>query len=227
MKPKIKLSVSFICSNLFNIRNDLSIFYEEGIDYIHYDIMDGHFVPRIGLGTFFLEQLTKKQPIPLAVHLMVNDPGKYIDEVANAGASIIIFHYETGKDIYEIIQKIKKYKNDIEIGIALRPFTPVSLIIPFIKFLKVILIMTYSPGTYGQNPMPNMEDRIKELKELLIEKNMEDIDIEIDGGITIKNIRKYRESGANSFVLGNSGLFIKRKNLRNQIRLIKEALRSY
>lgn len=127
--------------------------------------MDGHFAPRIGLGSIFLEQLIKNQPIPIEVHLMASVPQKHIDEIASAGASIIKFHYVTGKDTYHIIQKIKKYNT--KAGIALRPFTPISLIIPFIEYLDLVLLIAYSPGVLGQKPILNFERKIRELNDIL------------------------------------------------------------
>ena len=117
MDRKIILSASLICADLLNLERDLHVLSQNGFDYIHFDMMDGHFVSRIGLGTFFLEQVVKKQTVPVDVHLMVSDPTRYIDEIAEAGASIITFHYESGKDIYQVIgKKMKKIKCHNYIG---------------------------------------------------------------------------------------------------------------
>jgi ribulose-phosphate 3-epimerase len=215
MNRRIKLSASLICANLLNLEQDLKIIHHKGFDYIHFDIMDGHFVPRIGLGIFFLKELTKNQPIPVEVHLMVSDPQMFIDEIAHAGASIITFHYETGKDIYHIIQKIKKHH--LKVGIALSPCTPFSLILPFIEYLDLVLLMAYSPGILGQEPILNFEERIGELNAILHRCNQEHIDIAIDGGISEDNIRNFKEKGANFFILGSSGLFIPGRKLSDQI----------
>ena len=222
MSRQIKLSASVICANLLDLKSDLSIIHQKGFDYIHFDMMDGHFVPRVGLGTFFLEQLTANQPVPVEVHLMVSDPQKYIDEIANAGASMITFHYETGKDIYQTLQKIKKH--NIKAGIALRPFTPLSSISTFIKYLDIVLLMAYSPGISGQKPVLNFESRIKELDNILKECKRQSIDIAVDGGISEKNVKKLRVNGANFFIFGNSGLFIPETKLGDQIDKIHKIL---
>ncbi len=222
MNRRIKLSASLICADLLNLESDLSIIHQKGFDYIHFDVMDGHFVPGIGLGTFFLEQLTAGQPVPVDVHLMVSDPQKYIDEIAKAGASIITFHYETGTDIYRTLQKIKKH--NIKAGIALRPFTPLSSILTFIEYLDMVLLMAYSPGISGQEPVPNFERRIKELNDILDRRGLQDIDIAVDGGVSEDILQKLRINGANFFVFGNSGLFIPGKKLESQIEIIDKIL---
>ena len=223
MDKKIKLSASLICCNFFNLKRDIDIFLQEGLDYIHFDIMDGHFVPRIGLGTFFLDQLTKKQKIPVEVHLMVSDPLKYIEEIANSGVSMITFHYEVGEDLYRIIQKIKEY-DEIKIGLALRPYTPINFIIPLIDYLDSVLLMAYSPGTNSQRPFVNFDKRIKELNEILIQYNKENTDVAVDGGISIDNIKRFKENGAIFFIFGNSVLSVKGKKVNEQINLIKNIL---
>ena len=164
----------------------------------------------------------KKQPIPVDVHLMVSDPTKYIDEIAEAGASIITFHYESGKDIYQVIERIKKY--NVKAGIALRPFTPFSFIVPFIDYLDLVLLMAYSPGTRGQKPIANFEGRIKELRELLIEHNREHIDIAVDGGVSEDKLQIFKSNGANFFIFGTSGLFMPGITLEAQIDNIHEIL---
>lgn len=223
MSNKLKLSASIMCANLLNLERDLDLLYKEGFDYLHFDMMDGHFVPMIGLGSFFLRQIVNNCPIPVEIHLMVDDPGKYINEVVDSGANTVIFHIETQKDIYEIIHNAKK-KYNIRIGIALRPFTPLYNITPILKYIDLVLLMAYSPGTTSQEPIYDFDKRIEKLKELMIKNDKKNIDIAIDGGLNIKNIQKYKRRGANLFIFGNSGLFVKDRELKNQIELIKRNL---
>lgn len=222
-KSKPKLCASVICANLLNIKRDLDILEEEGFDYLHFDIMDGHFVPRLGLDLNLLEQITKTYLIPVEVHLMVDNPSKYIKEVAKAGASAVVFHLETETDINNIIYSIKKYKN-IKIGLALKPETSINIIIPYLGLIDIILLMAYSPGTLGEKPINSFLDRIKNLKKLLSKYKKEKIDIAIDGGVTIKNLKSYLSSGASMFIFGTSGLFIEGIDIRYQIQLIKKTL---
>ncbi len=223
MSNKLKLSASVMCANLLNLEQDLDLLYEGGFDYLHFDIMDGHFVPMIGLGSFFLRQIVNNCPIPVEAHLMVDDPEKYINEVVDSGANTVIFHIEAQKDIYKIIHDAKK-KYNIRIGIALRPFTPLYKVVPILKYIDLVLLMAYSPGTTGQKPMYDFDKRIEKLKELIVKNDKKNIDIAIDGGLNIKNLQKYKRSGANLFIFGNSGLFIKDRELKNQIKLIRRTL---
>jgi len=218
-----KLCASVICTDLLNVKKDLDILEEEGFDYLHFDIMDGHFVPRLGLELILLGLITKTYSIPVEVHLMVDSPGKYIEEVVKAGASAIVFHMEAEKDINNIIYGIKKYEN-IKIGLALKPETPINHIIPHLDLIDIILLMAYSPGTLGEKPVNSFSDRIKNLKSVLIEYKKENIDIAIDGGLTVKNLRSYLDNGANMFIFGTSGLFIEGIGIRHQIQLIKKTL---
>ena len=223
MATRIKLSASLICANLLNLEKDLSILRQGGFDYIHFDMMDGHFVPRIGLDAFFLRQIASGQPMPVDVHLMVTDPVRYVDEIADAGGSIVTFHYETGQDIYRTIHCIRN--RDMKAGIALRPFTPLSHIEPFIDYLDMILLMAYSPGTTGQSPIRDFEGRVAALAELLGQRGQEHIDIAVDGGVSEESISKLAKKGATFFVFGTSGLFMPGRKLDEQIDRIHEIIK--
>ena len=222
MNNEIKISASLICMNLLELGKNIRILKKEGLNYIHYDIMDGHFVPGIGLGTFFLKELIETT-IPLEVHLMVSDPEKYVDELAKKGVSMITFHYEIDKDVNAIIKMILKH-NGIRIGIAFKPETFFDSIVPFIDSIDLILLMAYAPGTFNQKPISNFGKRIREVKKILKKYGKDNIDIAIDGGITIDNIKSYYKSGANFFVLGKSGLFLPGKSIKEQLKLIKNIL---
>jgi len=222
MARSIKLSASLICADLFNLQEDLSILRQGGFDYIHFDVMDGHFVPGIGLGTFFLRQIASRQPLLVDVHLMVTDPVQYIAEIADAGASTVTFHYETGKDIYRTIDCIQNRK--MKAGIALRPFTPLCHIEPLLDYLDMILLMAYSPGTTGQSPVQDFEGRVAALDELLGQRGQEHIDIAVDGGVSEESIPKLAKRGANFFVFGTSGLFMPDRNLDEQVNRIQKII---
>ena len=217
-----KLSVSFICANLFNMKSDLDELRSEGVDYIHFDMMDGHFVPRLGSGTYFMRQLTKNQSIPIEVHLMVDDPAAYIDDIAEAGASMVTFHVETGKDEYHIIRKIKRH--EMKVGVALRPNTPISSITPLLNDLDLVLLMAFSPGILGQSMMHGFNDRIAGCRRMLDQDGKNDVDIAVDGGIKPENIAILRSAGVNMFILGSSGLFVPGVTLRDQLINIKNSL---
>jgi len=222
MTRSIKLSASLICADLLNLQDNLSTLQQGGFDYIHFDMMDGHFVPRIGLGTFFLRQITSKQPMPVDVHLMVVDPIQYISVIADAGASMVTFHYETGKDIYRIIGCI--HNQNMKAGIALSPFTPLCHIESLLDYLDMILLMAYSPGTTGQNPVRDFEGRVGTLDGLLQKCGKNQIDIAVDGGVSEESIPKLAKQGANFFVFGTSGLFMPDRSLDEQVGRIKQII---
>jgi ribulose-phosphate 3-epimerase len=223
MGRPVKLSASLICADLLNLGYELSVLHRGGFHFIHFDMMDGHFVPRIGLGTFFLRQITGNQPLPVDVHLMVSDPVRYIDELADAGAAIVTFHLETGKDVYQIVDRIRK--RGMKVGIALQPFTALCLIEPFIEYLDLILLMAYSPGTTGQAPVARFGERIEEVDALLGKRGLHSVDIAIDGGVSEDSILQYGKRGANFFILGTSGLFIPGRTREEQIGRIQAILR--
>ena len=223
MKRRTKLSASVMCADLLNLERDLNVLKKTGFDYIHFDLMDGHFVPEVGLGTFFLEQLTQKQSIPVDVHLMVTRPQRFIAEIAAAGAAMVIFHYEVIEDAYYILQTIKRY--DLKAGIALRPFTPIEVVSPCLDHIDLVLLMAYAPGIRNQSPLPDFSNRIEKLNNLLVALKREDIDIAVDGGVTEDKMAEYNDCGANFMILGSSGLFIPNTDLEAQITKIKNILR--
>ena len=220
MKPLLsKLSVSFICADLFEIKNDLEEMRAQGVDYIHFDMMDGHFVPRLGSGTYFMKQLTQRQDIPVEVHLMVDDPVAHIDNVAEAGASMVTFHIESGKDEFNIVRKIKKH--GMKVGIALRPYTPIRSIEPLLYDIDLVLLMAFSPGILGQATMSAFNERITECRYFLDKNGRYDVDISVDGGVKLNNIAALQAAGVSIFVLGNSGLFLPGVVIKEQLQKIR------
>jgi len=204
------------------MKQDLEEMHAQGIDYIHFDMMDGHFVPRLGSGTYFLKQLTQRQPIPVEVHLMVEDPIAFVDDIVAAGVSMITFHIETNKDAYHIISKIRS--TGVKAGIALRPFTALSSIEPMIDDIDSVLLMAFSPGVLNQPTMQGFDDRIIECRKMLDKRGRQDVEISVDGGINLTNIQHLRKAGVSIFVMGNSGLFLNSVTLTEQIAKIRNAL---
>ena len=222
MKRIVKLSASLICANGLNLEKDLLNLHQKNIDYLHLDVMDGHFAPRLGIGTYLISQLGKYKKIPLEAHLMVDNPQDYVSGLADAGVSIITIHYEISGDVYAVVQQIRRH--NMRVGIALRAYTPVQLIEPFLGMIDMVLLMAYSPGELNQQVFPDFEARIRDLADMLALHDRENIDIAVDGGIDETSLERYKASGANFFILGTSGLFVPEVSLTRQMDRIREVL---
>jgi ribulose-phosphate 3-epimerase len=217
-----KLSASVMCANFLNLGADMINLKRQGIGFLHFDIMDGHFVPEVGLGIFILEQITRAGQLPVDVHLMVTDPGRYIDPLIGAGASLICIHQEVEEDVPRLLGKIRK--QGCKAGLALRPETNLASAIPALDALDMVLLMAYAPGIRNQKAVLGFERRIGETLGLLARHNRLATDIAVDGGVSLAHLRTYSEAGANFFILGSSGLFIPGTELPEQIDRIKRIL---
>jgi len=194
----IIISPSILSSDFANLESEIKRLENNGADWIHIDVMDGHFVPNLTIGAPVVKALKRVTSLPLDVHLMISDPEKYIDDFAKAGSDLITFHYEAAETrIDEITDKIKSY--GIKAGLSIKPKTPVSAIKKYTDKLDLILIMTVEPGFGGQKFMPDCAEKIEELK--LFSKD--DLIIEVDGGINDKTAAYCKEKGANALVAGN------------------------
>lgn len=201
---KMKFSPSLMCMDLTKFKEQVDILNERA-DFYHVDIMDGHFVKNITLSPFFVEQLNKITKLPIDVHLMVEFPGDYIDELAKSGATYICPHAETiNKDAFRIINKIKSL--GCKAGVVLNPSTPVEWIKCYIHLVDKITIMTVDPGFAGQPFIPEMLEKIKELKKIKEENNYSYL-IEIDGSCNERTFKRLTSAGAEVLIVGSSGLF--------------------
>ncbi len=219
---RLKLSASIMCADLLNLGAVVNTLGKKGFDYLHFDVMDGHFVPEVGLGVFFLEQLTKAQLLPVDVHLMVTDPQRYIEPLAEAGASLICIHQEIAGDLRHLLESIRE--RGMKSGLAVKPETRLTAVLPFIDVLDLVLLMTYAPGIRNQTAASGFERRISALSRLLDEHGGDGLDIAVDGGISQKILKSYKEAGANFFIMGSSGLFIPNTSLSDQIDRVKRML---
>jgi ribulose-phosphate 3-epimerase len=211
---RLKLSASIMCADLMNLASDLRILEQKKFDSLHFDIMDGHFVPEVGLGVFLLEQITRSQKLPVDVHLMVTDPERYIIPLTQAGASLVSVHCETGEDTRGLLRLIRR--QGVGAGLAVKPETPLASILPFLDELDLVLLMAYAPGVRNQRAMPGFERRIRELALLLDEHGKGAVDIAVDGAVSEALMARYRACGANFFILGSSGLFVSGRPLAEQ-----------
>ena len=201
---KMMFSPSLMCMDLLNMKEQVEILNERA-DFYHVDIMDGHFVKNITLSPFFVSTLKRVSKLPIDVHLMTEYPDDYIEELAKAGSDYICPHAETiNKDAFRIINKINSF--GCKAGIVLNPATPIEWIKYYIHLLDKITVMTVDPGFAGQPFIPEMLDKIKELKELK-EKNGYQYLIEVDGSCNERTFDILTEAGAEVLIVGSSGLF--------------------
>jgi ribulose-phosphate 3-epimerase len=215
---KIQISPSILSADFSQLGNEIKRLEEGGADMIHVDVMDGHFVPNLTIGPPVIKALRKKCSIKFDVHLMISPVHKYIEAYANAGADIITIHPEATENLEESISKIKSLNK--KVGISLNPESKLNLITKYLEKIDLVLIMSVNPGFGGQEFMPEVLDKVKQLKEIKSKKNM-NFDIEIDGGINFDNCQSAIEAGANILVSGTTVFKSNNGDIKKNINLLK------
>lgn len=219
MKPYI-LAPSIIASDFANISKALADCESAGADWIHVDVMDGHFVPTITIGPLFVESLKRNTKLPLDVHLMIENPDAHVKSFADAGASTITVHVEACQNPEKTIKKIKSL--GCKTGISLKPSTSVKKIESLLDKVDLVLVMSVPPGFSGQKFMPKMVERVKYLRKKLDAIHSK-AHLEVDGGINLKTLPLMKSAGANAFVTGNAA-FKHPKGAKIGIRELKSIL---
>ncbi len=194
------LAPSILSANFNNLKDDIQMLNSSSADYIHFDVMDGVFVPNISFGLPVIEHVNKIATKPLDVHLMITDPDKFIVPFKNAGASIITVHYEVCNHLYRTIQTIKDL--GIKASVCLNPHTPVFLLDDIISELDMVLLMSVNPGFGGQKFIENTYKKVRELRHL-IDKKQSSCLIEVDGGVNLSTGEKLWNAGADVLVAGS------------------------
>jgi len=217
---KIKISPSILSADFNQLGNEIKRLEEGGADLIHVDVMDGHFVPNLTIGPPVIKALKKNCSIQFDVHLMISPVHKYIEAYSDAGADIITIHPEATEDLSASISKIKELKK--KVGVSLNPETKVSVIEDYLNQIDLVLIMSVNPGFGGQKFMPEVLDKIKELKNIQKDKNI-DFDIEIDGGINFENSKIAIEAGANILVSGTTIFKSNNGDIKKNIDLLRSS----
>ena len=197
----IKIAPSILSADFGQLGSEIKRLEEAGADMIHVDVMDGHFVPNLTVGPPVINTLRKYTKLPFDVHLMISPVHKYIKDYAEAGANIITIHPEATDNLQESIKHIKNFGK--KVGVSLNPNTQIDIIEKLLVEINLVLIMSVHPGFAGQKFIPNVLDKIKELKKIKDEKNL-NFDIEVDGGINFDNSKLVIEAGANILVSGTT-----------------------
>ena len=197
----IKIAPSILSADFGQLGSEIKRLEEAGADMIHVDVMDGHFVPNLTVGPPVINTLRKYTKLPFDVHLMISPVHKYIKDYAEAGANIITIHPEATDNLQESIKHIKKFGK--KVGVSLNPNTQIDIIEKLLVEINLVLIMSVHPGFAGQKFIPNILDKIKELKKIKDKKNL-NFDIEVDGGINFDNSKLVIEAGANILVSGTT-----------------------
>ena len=215
---KIQISPSILSADFSQLGNEIKRLEEGGADMIHVDVMDGHFVPNLTIGPPVIKALKKKCSIKFDVHLMISPVHKYIESYADAGADIITIHPEATDNLEASILKIKELNK--KVGVSLNPESKIDLILNFLDKIDLVLIMSVNPGFGGQKFMPEVLEKIKNLRTIQNEKKL-DFDIEIDGGINFDNCKEAINAGANILVSGTTVFKSNNGDISKNINLLK------
>jgi len=214
----IQISPSILSADFSQLGAEIKRLEEGGADMIHVDVMDGHFVPNLTIGPAVIKALRKHSSLKFDVHLMISPVQEYIEAYANAGADIITIHPEATQNLKESIKTIQVLKK--KVGVSLNPESKIELITEFLDQIDLVLIMSVNPGFGGQKFMPEVLDKIKQLRKIQQEKKLA-FDIEIDGGINFENCKIAIEAGANILVSGTTVFKSNDGDIKKNINLLK------
>lgn len=213
----VKIAPSILSADFSRLGEEIKSAEKAGADFIHIDVMDGHFVPNITIGPLVVKAVKKVAAIPLDVHLMIESPDKYIKEFAESGADIITVHAEASVHLHRSIQNIKEC--GAKAAVSINPATPLNSIELILPFVDMVLLMSVDPGFGGQKFIPEVLPKIKELRKIINDKKLK-VEIEVDGGVTVDNVAEVNKAGADIVVMGNA--FYNSKDYAETVRIVRE-----
>jgi ribulose-phosphate 3-epimerase len=213
----IKIAPSILSADFSRLGEAIAAAERAGADLIHVDVMDGHFVPNITIGPPVVKSLKKVASKPLDVHLMIDDPDKYVKDFVDAGSDIITVHAEACIHLHRSIQNIKEC--GAKAGVSLNPATPISQIEVVLPYLDMVLIMSVNPGFGGQKFIPEVLVKISQMQDMIRERKL-DIEIEVDGGVNVDNVADVYRAGGDIVVMGNA--FYNSENYEETVKIVRE-----
>ena len=215
MSGNIKIAPSILSADFSKLGQEIQILDKSNCEYIHIDVMDGHFVPNLTIGPDVVKSLRKYTKKVFDVHLMIDPVQEFIPQFIEAGADIITIHHEISEEVIESLELIKKNKK--KVGISIKPLTPAKVIHKYLEIIDLVLIMTVEPGFGGQQLIKSQIEKIKEIRKIIGNRN---IDIEVDGGVNLKNAKELKKAGANILVSGST--IFKSENYQETIDILRK-----
>jgi len=220
-KPSRKIAPSILSANFARLEDEINQVVQAGADLIHVDVMDGHFVPNLTIGPVVIDAIRDICSLPLDVHLMIEQPERYLKDFADAGSNILTVHVETCPHLHRTLQSIKEL--GVKAGVTLNPATPLNTIENIIEDVDLLLIMSVNPGFGGQSFIQNCLKKLMAARKLIDERNPR-VELEVDGGIKIENIQKISATGVDIFVAGSA--IFESQNYKETIEQMRKAVLS-